>query len=140
MARKFMYTWIVMLTKGKRKASSFCINILNFQKYETSASKPVLLDRVSGGKYVEEEKAIQSFFVFLSFSSLRQIFLPSLLEYTKSVLLLTCESVCVCVCVCVFVCMLCILTSEEVLRMPFSGENQFFDAKTTFYVLFSHKM
>ena len=139
-----MYTWIVMFTKGKRKASSFCINILNFQKYETSASKPVLLDRVSGGKYVEEEKAIQSFFVFLSFSSLRQIFLPSLLEYTKSVLLLTCECVCVfvcvCVCVCVFVCMLCILTSEEVLRMPFSGENQFFDAITTFYVLFSQKM
>ena len=30
--------------------------------------------------------------------------------------------------------MLCILTSERGLRMPFAGRNQFFDAKTTFSV------
>ena len=37
-------------------------------------------------------------------------------------------------------CVLCILTSEWVLHTPLSGRNQFFDAKTTFYVLFSYKM
>ena len=35
---------------------------------------------------------------------------------------------------------LCISTGEWVLRMPFAGWNQFFDTKTIFYVLFSHKM
>ena len=30
--------------------------------------------------------------------------------------------------------LLCISTSEWVLRMPFAGQNQFFDAKTTFSV------
>ena len=33
-----------------------------------------------------------------------------------------------------------ILTSERVLRMPFAGRKQFFDPKTTFCVLLSHKM
>ena len=33
--------------------------------------------------------------------------------------------------------LLCISTSERVLRTPFAGKNQFFDAKTTFYVFFS---
>ena len=36
--------------------------------------------------------------------------------------------------------MLCISTREQVLRMPFASWNQFLDAKTAFYVLFSHKM
>ena len=36
--------------------------------------------------------------------------------------------------------MLCILTRKRVLRMPFTGQNQFFDAKTIFYIPFSHKM
>ena len=36
--------------------------------------------------------------------------------------------------------MLCISTSEWVLRTPFTSLNQFFDAKTTFCVLLSHKM
>ena len=35
---------------------------------------------------------------------------------------------------------MCILTSERVLRTPFAGQNQFFDAKTTFCVLLSHEM
>ena len=35
--------------------------------------------------------------------------------------------------------MLCISTSEQVLRMPFAGRNKFFDAKTTFCVLLSQK-
>ena len=33
-----------------------------------------------------------------------------------------------------------ISTSKLVLHMPFAGRNQFFDAKTTFCVLFSNKM
>ena len=37
-------------------------------------------------------------------------------------------------------CVLCILTSKRGLRTPFAGQNLFFDAKTTFYVYFSHKM
>ena len=36
--------------------------------------------------------------------------------------------------------LLCISTRERVLRMPFAGQNQFFDSKTTFCVLLSHKM
>ena len=36
--------------------------------------------------------------------------------------------------------MLCILNSERVLRTMFSGRYQFFDAKTTFCVILSHKM
>ena len=36
--------------------------------------------------------------------------------------------------------MLCISTSKHVLCMLFPGQNQFFYAKTTFYVLLSHKM
>ena len=35
---------------------------------------------------------------------------------------------------------LCISTSKRVLCMPFTGRNQFFDAKTTFWVLLSLKM
>ena len=36
--------------------------------------------------------------------------------------------------------LLCILTSERVLRTPFASQNQIFNAKTTFGILFSHKM
>ena len=36
--------------------------------------------------------------------------------------------------------LLCILTSKRVIRGPFAGRNQFFDAKTTFWVLLGHKM
>ena len=36
--------------------------------------------------------------------------------------------------------MLCILTNERVLCMPFAGRNQFFDSKTTFCVLLSHNI
>ena len=36
--------------------------------------------------------------------------------------------------------LLCISTSERVLRMPFADQNQFFDVKTTFCILLSHKM
>ena len=36
--------------------------------------------------------------------------------------------------------LLCISTSKRVLRMPFDGQNQFFDAKTTFCILLSHNM
>ena len=35
---------------------------------------------------------------------------------------------------------LCFLTSKWVLRMPFAGQNQFFDAKTTFWMLLNHKI
>ena len=35
---------------------------------------------------------------------------------------------------------LCISTSKQVLCMPFAGQNQFFDTKTTFCVVLSHKM
>ena len=35
---------------------------------------------------------------------------------------------------------LCILTSERVPRLPFAGQNQIFNAETTFCVLLSHKM
>ena len=38
------------------------------------------------------------------------------------------------------VCVLCVLTNKRVLRTPFAGWNQFFDAKTTFCMLLSHKM
>ena len=34
---------------------------------------------------------------------------------------------------------LCILTSERVLHMPFGGPKQLFNAKTTFCVLLGHK-
>ena len=37
-------------------------------------------------------------------------------------------------------CLLCISTSKRVLCTPFAGWNQFFDAKTTFCVLISHKL
>ena len=33
-----------------------------------------------------------------------------------------------------------VYTSERVLHMPFPGQNHFFEAKTTFYVLLGHKM
>ena len=36
--------------------------------------------------------------------------------------------------------LLCILTSEQVLLTPFAGQNHFLDAKTTFYIFFSHTM
>ena len=36
--------------------------------------------------------------------------------------------------------LLCIPTSEQVLRMPFAGRNHIFDAKTTFSVYLCHKM
>ena len=36
--------------------------------------------------------------------------------------------------------LLCILTREWVLRMPFTGWNQFVNAKITFGILLSHKM
>ena len=36
--------------------------------------------------------------------------------------------------------MLCISTSKPVARMPFAGQNQFFEAKTNFCALLSHKM
>ena len=36
--------------------------------------------------------------------------------------------------------MLCISTSKWVLRMPFAGQNQFFDAETTFRILLNHKI
>ena len=35
---------------------------------------------------------------------------------------------------------MCISTSEQVLLTTFASQNQFFNAKTTFCVLFSHKM
>ena len=36
--------------------------------------------------------------------------------------------------------MLCISISKWMLRMPFASQNQIFEVKTTFNVLFSHKM
>ena len=36
--------------------------------------------------------------------------------------------------------LLCISTREQVLHTLLAGRNQFFDTKTTFYVLFSHEM
>ena len=36
--------------------------------------------------------------------------------------------------------LLCISTSQRVLRTPFAGWNQFFDAKTTFCIILSHKI
>ena len=36
--------------------------------------------------------------------------------------------------------LLCISTSKRVLRTPFASQNQFFDAKTTFWIFLSHKM
>ena len=35
---------------------------------------------------------------------------------------------------------LCISTSKRVLRTPFAGQNNFFDAKTIFSINFHHKM
>ena len=37
-------------------------------------------------------------------------------------------------------CMLYISTSERVLCTPLAGQNQFIEARTSFYILFSHKM
>ena len=36
--------------------------------------------------------------------------------------------------------LLCILTSKQVLPMPFTGQNQISNSKTTFCILFSNKM